>query len=465
MHVQTAARLNTCTGRITRSAGRRAIFAIALVCALLVPRADVSFWIFPALSHPWALAPFATLFLVTVVDTDSPLSLRNLDLLALLVPVLALATWTRGGEWQFVFLYVPLGYLMVRMTVVAGLWGGDRPRAPREAPFRAALPVPWLLTGALTLAAVHGLWTLDTSLSSDIGLAGVHGAQRLLDGRPIYGADAALTASAGVDPHLDSYGPFAYEAVAPFTWLAGGMSAARLATLFFDLATALALFSLGRRARDTAIGLTMALAWLACPFSLYVAELGANDTMLSASLVLTLLYVQKPVRRGGALALAAWSKLSPLALLPLMAGLDRHETDGPRRALRLAGSFLLASALIFLPVLWHGDLATFVQRTFGFQSSRAPAYSIWELAGSGSAHVVSAAVRGLLAAATGLLAITSAWRLRRRDVAGVAAASAAVMIGLVIVDGYFSFTYICWFAPLLLASRLLDNTDTQAARL
>jgi hypothetical protein len=458
---QDAVRPHAETGRVAQGVARRVTFALALLSALLVSRPGLSFWDFPALTRPWALVPFAMLFLAAVIDLDRLWSLRNLDLLALLTPALALATWTRSGEWQFVFLYVPLAFLLVRMTFVAGLWSrGSATRTP-DVPFRAYLPVPWLVGGVLGLVVVHVLWTLDTSLSSDIGLAGVHGAQSLLKGRPIYGAGASLHAAAGRDLHLDSYGPLAYEAVAPFTWLLDGMSAARLATLFFDLSTMLALFALGKRARDASIGLTLALAWLAFPFSLYVAELGANDGLLSASLVLTLMCAQTPARRGGALALAAWSKLTPLALLPLMAGRGLDRQGSLKRTVRFGSSFLLVSALIFLPVLVHGSLATFVERTFGFQSSRAPAYSIWEvLDGSGvgvAAHIAGAVVRGLLAAGTGVLAIGLSWRGGRRDLTGVAAASAAVLIGLVIVDGYFSFTYICWFAPLVLAATLLDD--------
>jgi len=460
-------RLDGASSPITIETARRVLFALSLAGALVVPRAGVSFWSFPALARPWALAPFAVLFLLAVLDLRQPISWRNLDLLALLAPVLALADWTRGGTLQFVLLYGALGYLALRMTILAGLWG-EGAGAQQGPPFRAWLPLPWLASGVLVLAFVHGLWTLDTSLSSDIGQAGVHGAERLLSGRAIYGGESALAAAGAGDPHLDSYGPFAYEAVAPFTWLAGGMSAARLAALFFDLATALALFVLGRRTRDSAAGLTLALAWLAFPPSLYVAELGANDALLSASVLFTLICARLPARRGAALALAAWSKLSPLALVPLLAGARQDGPARPRRTLRFAAGFALASLVIFLPVIAHGDLASFLARTVGFQSSREPAYSIWELldrpGAPAAGHVAGAILRGVLLACTGVLAI-ALFRLEpRAGLPGIAAAGASVLIALVALDGYFSFTYLCWFAPLVLVACLLSAGPSGEAR-
>ena len=85
----------------------------------------------------------------------------------------------------------------------------------------------------------------------DVGLAGVIGADRIVDGDEVYGAGA----SSGLPIRGDVYGPVNYIAYVPFEqafpWSGewDEVSAARAAALGFELLTALALFALGRRVR------------------------------------------------------------------------------------------------------------------------------------------------------------------------------------------------------------------------
>jgi hypothetical protein len=44
---------------------------------------------------------------------------------------------------------------------------------------------------------------------------------------------------------------------------------------------------------------------------------------------------------------------------------------------------------------------------------------------------------------------------RRQDIIGLASASAAVLIALQICLSYYSFSYILWFAPLVLVTLIL----------
>lgn len=438
----------------------RGLFLAALALTVLVPRAGDSYWTFPAVSRPWTLAPFAALFAIVLLDLGAPRSLRNLDVLALLTPYLGLALWTPTGEWQLALVYAPLVYLFARMLALAVRGGLRRSPHRRSGP----LTCTWLALGVLVLVAVHVEWTLGSRVSSDIARASVHGARALVHGRPVYGDENALARqNEGLDPHLDSYGPLAYEAVVPFLAVARGTGPAQAAALFFDLLSALLLLVLGRRMASLHLGLTLALAWLAFPFSLYVAEMGANDALLCAGLLATLLWQAEPARRGAALAAAAWSKLSPLALLPLLLAHDA----GRRSRARFAASFAVVSALCFLPILVHDSPSTFLDRTFGFQLSRAPGYSIWELLDGPRAatglHTLGAVVHGLLDACAVTLALALPRLGPRRDTAGLAAASAALLIALVSLDGYFSFAYLCWFAPLVLVADAIPRPHARPA--
>jgi hypothetical protein len=264
-----------------------------------------------------------------------------------------------------------------------------------------------------------------------------------------------------MDPHLDTYGPLNYEAYLPFTALASAHTAARLTTLFFDLLTALLLFMLGRQVRGPSVGVLLAFCWLAFPFTLYEEALGFNDSIVAATVVGTVLVARSPMRRGVMAAAAAWTKLGPLALLPLLAGHRPASRTSGRAALEFAAAFILASALIFVPAISHSSLSTFLSRTFGFQSSRLPSGSIWaELQGSYSVgapwlDTASRVLHGLLAALAGAFAISLFRAPRRQDAVGLAAAAAAVLIAIEACLGYYSFSYILWFAPLALIAVIL----------
>jgi hypothetical protein len=450
------------------SLAARLIFIVLLGACPLLPQLGNSFSDYPAVSHFWVLLPFCGLFLLPLVDVGHLRQMFHLDLLVLLSFAIALGSWERSRLWPLLFIYAPLVYLGVRMAMIARL-GRRHPTDPSALPLQLSLPRSWLIVGIVVLTGVHISWTLDARVNTDVGYGGVQGALNLLHGRPLYGADRALVANLGYDPHYDTYGPINYEAYIPFASVAGTTTAARLATLFFDLLTAGLLFALGRQIRGPTVGVTLAYAWLAFPFTLYADGLGTNDAIVAAALVGTLLVARSPARRGAMAAVAAWTKLSPLALLPVMAS---HDASGRTRRLPLlafATAFVLASAVAFVPALSHSSANMFLTRTFGFQISREAGYSIWERLGD-SAFVgttawiktASGVVHGLIIALTGGFALALLWAPRRRDVIGLAAASAAVLIAMQFCAGYYSFTYILWFAPLVLLALVLNREERHA---
>jgi Glycosyltransferase family 87 len=452
-------------GRALAPLATRLGFVALLAASPFLPQLGNSFSSYPAVSHSWVMLPFCGLFLLPLIDVRHLRQLRHLDLLALLSFGVALGTWGLSRLWPLLFVYAPLAYLGVRMTTIARV---ARPgsTASSATPFRPRLPRSWLIAGIAVLAAVHIGWALEARVNTDVGYGSIRGALRLLHGQPLYGADRALSANLGYDPHYDTYGPANYEAYVPFAGVAGITTDARLATLFFDLLTAALLFALGRRVRGPTAGVTLAYAWLAFPFTVYADGLAANDAIVAAALVATLLLARSPARRGAMIAVAAWTKLTPLALVPLMAGQDSPGRDRRRALLAFGAAFMLTSLLVFAPVLSHGGASAFLTRTFGFQIGRGPGYSIWERLGEqafgGASAWINAAggvAHGLIIALAGAFAVALLWLPRRRDTVGLAAASAATLAAVLFCEGYYSFTYILWLAPLALAALLLDGRE------
>jgi hypothetical protein len=315
------------------------------------------------------------------------------------------------------------------------------------------------------LVAVHVNWTLGGQTTTDVGPASIEGALKLVHGQPLYGLSHATLLKLGYDPHVDTYGPALYELYVPFASIAGSVTAARLAALFFDLLTAALLFALGRQVRGSAVGVTLAFAWLAFPITFYAGGLADNDSLLSATLVGTLLMARSPVRRGLMAAVTAWTKLSPLALVPVLLSHSPSADDRRRTMVVFAGAFGLASVAVLAPVLLHGSVSTFVTRTFGYQLSRPPGFSIWErlslggFPGAAWIEPASKVAHGLLVAVVGTFAVALLWMPRRQDLVGLASACAAVLIAVQLCDGYYSLTYILWFAPLVLVTSILGRDE------
>lgn len=438
---------------------RRLAFVALLLAAPLLPHLDSGGFEFPAVSNSWVCLPFCALMLLPLIDVRAPRRLFHFDLLVLLSFVVALGFERPSRVWPVLLIYPPLIYLGVRMAVIARLFRSESP-TPTESP-RLLLPRSWLVIGIIVLSAVHISWALEATANPDVASGSVHGAVQLVNGRPLYHAPAAHTP---VDPHTDTYGPVNYEAYLPFASVADAQTAAHLTTLFFDLLTALLLFALGRQIRGPTAGIVLAYCWLAFPFTLYEDALSFNDSIVAAALVGTLLVARSPARRGVMAAVVGWTKLSPLALVPVLASYrPPRGRSASRGLLEFSLAFAIATAVIFAPTLAHSSLATFMSRTFGFQAERPPAESIWEVLQSDYTMyapwigTASRLAHGLLAAITGALAIVLLRAPRRQDIIGLASVSAAVLIALQISLSYYSFSYILWFAPLVLVALTLGR--------
>jgi hypothetical protein len=410
--------------------------------------------------------PLCALFLIPFLNLRRPFSLLHLDLLALLSFSVSLAFFDHARIYASVPLaYPPLLYLLARM-----LWllRRRRPRGPGARPparLKLLVPTPWLAVAVVFLIGFRvGLNVTDGNVI-DVGYAGVIGAQRVVDGGPLYGHYPSD------NEHGDTYGPVNYEAYVPFEQIFGfsgrwdDLPAAHAAAIFFDLLAVALLFLIGRRMRGPTLGVALAYGWVAFPFTLYTLESDANDTLV-AVLVLAALLASTyrgrvaPAGRGALAACAGLTKFAPLALAPVFATHGLRELAPRRRALALALftlAFALAAAVVSIPALTHDSLHTIYERTIAYQSDRASPFSLWGL--YGGLHGVELGVEiGAV-----VLALLLAVLPRRPDAVGLAAAAGAIVIALQLGIEHWFYLYIPWFFPLVLVALLGRLSDPKPA--
>jgi hypothetical protein len=394
-------------------------------------------------SEAWIWIPLCILFVLPFFDPRRPFRLLHLDLLVLLSFSVSQFFFNKGEiVWSVPLVYPALGYLFVRMMIA-----GFRPR-DRDGPLIPLIPVRWLAIAAVVLAIFRiGMNVVDSQVI-DIGFANVVGADRIADGNGVYDGQFTPLIDRG-----DSYGPFSYISYIPFEQLLpwdGGLEslpAAHLAAILFDLAVAALLLLAGRRLREGRegrdLGVALAFAWFAYPYTLYALDAnGGNDALLAALLVAALIAFASPVKRGLAIGLAAATKFGPLALAPLFAA-----GSGERRLRStaiFAAVFAAVWAVVLLPLLPDGGFREFYDRTFGYQASRGSPFSVWGLEPS---------LGGLQDAARAfpvLLGIAVYFLPGRRTALQVAALGAAVLIATQVGSTHWFYFFILWWTPYVL---------------
>jgi hypothetical protein len=384
--------------------------------------------------------PMCLLFVAPFIPWRRRPSLLHLDLLVLLGFSISLAFFNRAEIGLSVPLAYPfLLYLLARMLLLA--FGRGLPREP----LRLLVPASWLAVAVVFLVGFRVGLNVTNSNVIDVGYAGVIGATKVLHGEHLYGGYPSNNANG------DTYGPVNYYAYVParaiFGWsgIWDNLPAAHAAAIAFDLLTLMGLYFLGRRIRGPTLGIVLAYAWAAYPFSLYVLSSNSNDSLVAMLAVLALLLIRSAPGRGIAGALGALTKFAPLALAPLLL---RGEGDWPRKRSLVvcALAFVLTTVVVMLPVLTENNLHAFWHDTISYQAQRGSPFSVWGLwGGLGVAqHLVQGAAAGL--------ALIVAFVPRRRDVVTVAALAAAVLIALQLGVTHWFYLYIVWFFPLVIVA-------------
>ncbi|HET7555766.1 MAG TPA: hypothetical protein VFJ75_08950 [Gaiellaceae bacterium] len=412
---------------------------------------------------------FCALFLLGLGDLRRPLSLRNLDLLALLSFSVSLWYFNKGDVFTSAPLaYPPLVYLLGRMA-----WSGWRGRLAT-----GAVPVwPVWLLAAVTVFAAGFRIGLNTQSSNviDVGYSGVIGANRIANGVVPYGnfpeevgkacgpADASGEIRERVQPNGrcesanpqgDTYGPVAYEAYLPgylslgWTGKWDDLPAAHFSSIAFDLLCLLGLALVGLRFGGTRLAVTLAFAWVTYPFTQFVSNSNTNDALVPLFLIWGFWLVTSPAARGAAVALSGWSKFASLLLVPLWASYPERRL---RPTLVFAAAFVLTSLAAFSILLLDGHpLAAaheFWRRTLGWQVDRESPFSIWDWrqyhAGLPDLHVLQRVLEGLLLAG----AVAVYFFPRRKSPLQLAALTAALLVGVEIVLTHWYYAYLPWFFP------------------
>jgi hypothetical protein len=407
-----------------------------------------------AVNSPFIWLPLCAIFVLGLLDWRRPFRLAHLDLLVLVAGFGLSHYFFNQGN---IGLSVPLAYPPLLYLLGRALWLGFR-RAQGSG-LRPSLPIAALAVATVCLIGGRIALNVIDSNVIDVGYSGVIGADRIGDGKTVYGNFPSD------DQSGDTYGPVAYYAYVPFeqalpwsgTW--DDLPAAHAASIFFDLGTMAALFLLGRRIRrgrrGNELGVLLCFAWAACPYTAFALESNTNDALVSLTLAAALLCLTSAPARGVMIALSSLTKFAPLALGPLFATFGA--TEGPRRRYaRVVIPFAIAFAVTVLVVSFQAlqdpGLSTYWHRTIGEQGGRDSPFSIW-----GQDHSLGWLQTVVKAAVVGL-ALLVAVRPRRRDHVTVAALGAAMVIGMELTVDHWFYLYIPWFLPFLLIALLATGT-------
>jgi hypothetical protein len=400
-------------------------------------------------NSPWVWIPLTVLFLAPFLSLRRRPQWLHLDLAALAAFGISVAYFNDAN----IDASVPiasglLAYLLVRALLI-GYRRRTRLDADGQAPTRR-LPLwispMWLAVALVFLVGFRIGLNINASNVIDVGYSGVIGADRLVDGKPLYGNFPKD------DEHGDTYGPVAYEAYVPFEqafpWSGrwDDLPAAHAAAIAFDLITLLFLFLAGRRIRGPGLGIVLAYAWAAWPFSLYVLNCNTNDGLVAAFAALALYVAASPAARGAVTALAGLTKFGALGVAPLMATHGAPRGRWLKTVLEFGAAFLFTAIVVSLPIVLRGEpLDTIYDRTIAFQAERNAPFSFWGLHDlRGLEHVWQAVAA--------LFAIAAAFLPRRRDVVGLAAVATAVVVALQLGLDYWFYLYLVWFFPFLIVA-------------
>jgi len=430
---------------------------------------------------------FCLLFLVGLADLRRPLSMRNLDLIALLSFSVSLWFFNSGDVFTSVPLaYPPLLYLLGRMV-----WSGWRGRLGT-----GSVPVwpIWLLAAATVFTAGFrvGL-NVRASNVIDVGYSGVVGANRIANGQSPYGhfpVEDGLKACGPSDaegetrervqtngrcesanPQGDTYGPVAYEAYLPGYLILGwtgkwdDLPAAHLSSILFDLLCLFGLALVGLRFGGARLGVTLAFAWVAYPFTQYVSSSNTNDALPPLFLIWGFWLVTSPLARGAAVALAGWTKFAPLLLAPLWASYPERRA---RPTGLFAAGFLVATvvafSILFLEPSPVHAARVFWDRTLRWQIGRESPFSIWDWrqyhAGLPDLHLLQRVLEGLLVVG----AIATYFLPRRKSPLQLAALTAALLLGCQLVLTHWFYLYLPWFFPFVAFAVLAPAAEPVRAR-
>jgi hypothetical protein len=398
----------------------------------------------------------AVAFVVPFFDPRRPFRLLHADILVLaLFPFyyLRYMDQSRGSlRWAVVVASIGLVYLFARMIFAA-----VRPTRHRG-PLVPFVPMPLLAIAAVLLIALHIAFPrLEEPLGLqfrpviDVGLSSVTGAQHILNGQELYGSEAYKHPG----NHPDTYGPVTYLAYVPFTYAlspdgerAGRATAdsraARAAADAFDVLAALGLFLFGRRLaprrEGVRLGIVLAYAWAAYPYTFFATIWAYNDALVALFLVGAMLAISAPVGRGLLVGLGVASKFTTAIVAPLLA--TAHRATSIRSIFVYVAALVLSVVAVFAPFVPPGGLSELYDRTIGWQIARQSVSSVWgQFPSIDWLHPVARA-------SVAVFALAIAFIPRQKTSHQIAALGAAAIVLFELSLRHWLPSYVIWFAPL-----------------
>lgn len=418
---------------------------------------------------------FSVAFLLGLADLRRPFSLRNLDLVALLSFSVSLWYFNHGHIFASSSLVYPgFAYLLARTLYI-----GIRDRPPPSS--RPVWPI-WVLAAATVFLGGFkiGLNVRDSNVI-DVGFAGPIGAQRIVNGQSPYGnfpveddrkpcgpadrngeiRDRIQTNGRceSANPQGDTYGPVSYLSYIPgylfFGWSGkwDDLPAAHFTSIAFDILCLLGLGLAGRRFGGNRLGVTMAFAWAAYPFTQYVSQSNTNDAIMPAFLIWGFWLATSPWARGVFAGLAGWTKFAALVVAPLWATypeVGRSRRTGPRFLVGFAIATIAAFWILFLEPNPLHAARLFWDRTIPTQVNRDSPFSIWDWRQYHAAGIPNLQwIQRILQVALVAGAVALAIRPRTKSPLQLAALTGALLIGFEVVLTHWFYLYLPWFFGLV----------------
>jgi hypothetical protein len=419
------------------------------------------------INHPSIWLAFCAVFFLGLANLRRPLSMRNVDLLALLSFSVPLFVFNHGHVFAGVLLTaIPLAYLIARCLVV-GCRGRGTPRW-------VGLPAWILVAGTLVLVGFRINLNLHHSGVLDVGYAGVIGADRIDRLQDPYGHFPQRdTGTPCGPPNLDgyigdwvqsdgrcetahplgdTYGPVTYMSYLPGLWILGWtgkwdrLPAAHFTTIAFDLLALLGMAAVGYRFGGVRLAAALGLAWAAYPFTQYVSSSNTNDAIPPALLVWGFWAASRDTPRGLFTGLAAWTKLAALIVVPLWLTYPHAEPRRRHALVAFAATTVLAFWVLLLGNPLH-EAHVFWERTFVIQFDRRSPFSLWDW---GQYHIDLPDLKWLqhvLQVVLACGALAAAFVPRRKSPLQLAALTCALLAAFELLLTHWSVLYIAWFFP------------------
>jgi hypothetical protein len=414
---------------------------------------------------------FCVAFLIGLGDLRRPFSLRNLDLLALLSFSVSLWYFNHGHIFMSSSLVYPgLAYLLART-----IWIGLRDRPPRTS--RPVWPIWVLAAAAVFLAGFKIGLNVRASNVIDVGFAGPIGAQRIVHGQSPYGnfpVEDDLKPCGPADregeireriqtngrceaanPNGDTYGPVSYLAYLPgyaFLGWSGKwdtLPTAHFTSIAFDMLCLVGLGLVGYRFGGRRLGVTLAFAWAAYPFTQYVSNSNSNDAIMPAFLIWGFWLSTSHWARGLFAGLAGWTKFAALVVAPMWATYPEFRRS-LRSGLLFVAGFAIATAAAFWVLLLEPNplhaARLFWDRTIPTQVNRHSPFSLWDWGQYHAAGLPDLSwVQKVLEVALVVGAIALAFLPRKKSPLQLAALTGALLIGFEAVLTHWFYLYLPWF--------------------